>query len=217
MNEKEDGAFNVNPVKKYTSPKYPTYEDVHGDLTLLKKLPSRWKKNAKVLACLGLIGTFALAGHEIFFATGHEIHHGGEGFSPVYVVYLTEQETLSIIRAEAEAAGLRLNSVPPDYTVNTSSGAIVRLNLFDEEKNVAISLIPVSWGGQRSHSSSIERVTERFAEHNKDISVSLFDTPARAADIGFGTRFIERRALRAEFTEQVREFIEALREQGILQ
>ena len=220
---KENDTFSVTPVKKYTSPKYPTYDDARDNSTLLKKLPSRWKKNAKVLACLGLIGTFALVSNaepltggteangygesnayylkpaDDFFDVTVRLHGGGSGVSPFYVVYLTEQEALNIIRAEAEAAGLRLNSVPPDYTVDIGPIGLrtavvppgytvdtvdigplldqlwerrvinIGLDLFDEENDIAIAFVHEVSGLQRGWN-----ITELFASHNNDITVGLF-------------------------------------------
>ncbi|MCL2158340.1 MAG: hypothetical protein FWH48_02915, partial [Oscillospiraceae bacterium] len=44
----------VTPVKKYAPPKYPTQKEAALAPELLRKLPSRWKKNAAVAAMLGL-------------------------------------------------------------------------------------------------------------------------------------------------------------------
>jgi len=263
---KENDTFSVTPIRKYKSPQYPTYDDARGDSKLLKKLPSRWKKNAKVLACLGLIGTFALVSHAESLAGDAEangygennayylkagggsfdvtvrMHHGGAGF-PFYVVYLTEQEALNIIRTEAEAAGLRFDSVPPDYTVNIMRailgdnardrpGMDIRLDLFDEEKNVAFVYLD---GGPLRHlfqrrlairpliENPERQITEGFAEHNEDISVGVFidrGTWPRGklvdGKLTDETRTETGRILAENLTAQVREFIESLRAQGIL-
>lgn len=59
---KNDNILGVNPVEKYSPPKYPAYTDTGKNPALLKKLPSRWQRNAKVLACIGLMSTIALSG-----------------------------------------------------------------------------------------------------------------------------------------------------------
>jgi len=118
------------PVKNYTPPKLPTLEEA-GSTPLLKALPSRWKKNAAVITCLGLAGVFALSGcgriigdrpHHggfviapfyIAHPTESEVtetgyHHGGDSYAPFYVTNLTEQEILSQIQTQLETADLEL-------------------------------------------------------------------------------------------------------------
>jgi len=46
----------VKPVKKYAPPKYPTIESAKSNPELLRKLPTRWQKNAAVVAAAGLFG-----------------------------------------------------------------------------------------------------------------------------------------------------------------
>jgi len=53
--------ISITPVKKYAAPKYPTKTDAKRSPDLLRKLPSRWEKNAKVVAAMGLIGAMTLA------------------------------------------------------------------------------------------------------------------------------------------------------------
>jgi hypothetical protein len=177
INKQNEQELRISPAKKYNTPKYPVYTEVRANPVLLKKLPSRWQKNAAVIACIGLMGTYALAGcaapqdnaavppYPPYYADGGSggiiteqytreadreldlvirTHHGGGGAGPFYVVYLTEQEALSIIRAQAEAAGLRFNAAPPDYTVDALSmlrGIEIGIDLFDGEKGVALALI----------------------------------------------------------------------------
>ncbi|MCL2447048.1 MAG: hypothetical protein FWD06_09815 [Oscillospiraceae bacterium] len=77
--------------------------------------------------------------------------HGGGGGSAFYVVHLTEQEMYHIVRTELEAAGLRL--VPARFAAQnrmlnavpvTGALPIVRINMFDTRRRVAVALIP--WG-----------------------------------------------------------------------
>ena len=83
-----DSPLTIIPMSNYIPPKLPNLQTAKSNPALLKKLPSRWQKNATVIACIGIIGTMTLAG----CAQGRP-HHGGEGVSPFYVVYPTEQET----------------------------------------------------------------------------------------------------------------------------
>jgi len=53
--------ISVAPVKKYAAPKYPTQTDAKFSPNLLRKLPSRWEKNAVVVAAVGMLGMMTLA------------------------------------------------------------------------------------------------------------------------------------------------------------
>ncbi|MCL2377005.1 MAG: copper amine oxidase N-terminal domain-containing protein [Defluviitaleaceae bacterium] len=55
-----DFDLQISPVTDYKAPEIPMFGDNNSDI--LKKLPSRWQKNAKVIASLGLAGLFALSG-----------------------------------------------------------------------------------------------------------------------------------------------------------
>jgi len=87
-----DDLLALSPAKKYTPPKLPTLRDARDNPALLKKLPSRWQNNVKVIACIGLIG----AGTITFSAYAGGLlserpHHGGTD-TPIYITRLTEQE-----------------------------------------------------------------------------------------------------------------------------
>jgi len=117
------------------------------------------------------------------------IHTGGAGAGPFYIVHLTEQEALSIIRAQLEAAGLNLSSPPLGYTVSESENfqfwgaesGYFGLDLYDEENGVAISHITWEENNQPffSHGGNwlANNVTEAFAEQMNDISVGVFFNP----------------------------------------
>ena len=154
----DSGALRIKPVKKHVAPGYPSYATAGANPALLEKLPSRWQENAKVLACVGMVGTFVVANAQTNNLTNvsssvttnaptnvtanvstntiinipvgimtnavtkitsdnakvkQHFHHGGTGFtSSFYVVYLTEQEALSIIQTEAKEAGIALSTTP---------------------------------------------------------------------------------------------------------
>ncbi|MCL2408915.1 MAG: hypothetical protein FWC96_04780 [Oscillospiraceae bacterium] len=61
MNNNRDDLQGVTPVANYEAPKIPTLSDTRSNPTLLKKLPLRWRKNAAVITCIGIIGVSALA------------------------------------------------------------------------------------------------------------------------------------------------------------
>ena len=127
----DNNDLQAHPVETYTPPNIPTLDDAQ-DTQLLKTLPSRWKKNTAVLACLGFAGVLGLAGYTALHnrrpnmpyylvqeypydaamaniqAAELElrVHWGGFGSGPFYVVHITENEVLAFVRARLEAAGL---------------------------------------------------------------------------------------------------------------
>jgi len=133
-NNTRKNTITATPVKKYTSPKYPTQAESIRSPELLKKLPSRWQKNAAVIAAVGLLGTITLTSCGIFSSdingTNSDadllnvaplfIHGGGTGSIGCVMiappVFLSEQEAVAIIKSEAETAGLEFTAKPPDYT-----------------------------------------------------------------------------------------------------
>jgi len=164
----------MSPVETYKAPEIPKLGEHNPDL--LKKMPSRWQKRAKIITGLGLIGVLALSGcsnapreifpdgivHNLGYTQGSyrgyseadllvRLHTGGFG-SSFYMVHLTEQEAFGIIRARLEAAGLNFDATSPGYTVDLTNLLSRRdfdkisLDLFDAEKGVAIAYI--SWLGE---------------------------------------------------------------------
>ena len=60
-NKKQALDFIPTPVTKYQAPDFPTLEELGEQPDLLKQMPHRWKKNATILACLGLIAPLTLS------------------------------------------------------------------------------------------------------------------------------------------------------------
>ena len=176
--------LDVSPVEEYEAPDIPTFED--NNPAMLKKLPSRWKKNAKIIACVGIIGALTLlkgggmigwrraynANHHIIHNLGYthgshrgfsrdrllvRLHSGGMG-SSIYMVHLTEQEAFGILRARLEAAGLNFDAAPPWLG-------------FDQEQIVS-SYGFLSW---------------LFRDNNAGSTIDLFDT-----EKGVGITYISR-------------------------
>ena len=61
-NKKPTLDFIPTPVTNYQAPNIPTLDELSGQPDLLKQMPNRWKKNAAVLACVGLIAPLTLSG-----------------------------------------------------------------------------------------------------------------------------------------------------------
>ena len=56
----KDFELSICPVETYNAPEIPVFGSDNS--AILKKLPSRWQKNAKILACIGIVGTLTLSG-----------------------------------------------------------------------------------------------------------------------------------------------------------
>ena len=103
MSKNED--LRIAPLKNYAPLNIPTLAEA-GSQPTLKTLPARWKKNAAVMACLGL----GVVGAIMFSGCGEDSrqHHVGAAQAPSYVTQPTEQETLAQIQAQIEAAALEI-------------------------------------------------------------------------------------------------------------
>jgi len=88
-----DDLLSLTPVQSYAAPAIPTLSDTRANPALLKKLPSRWQKNAAVITCIGLAGTLTLSA----CANLGRPYAGAEGETTSYVTQITEQETSSEI------------------------------------------------------------------------------------------------------------------------
>ena len=271
---KHTDLSSLTPAKAYTAPEYPTLTDTHDNPAQLKKLPSRWKKNAAVIACIGLLGVSTLAGcfapeslynkygnykeHYAAYSTYNNIdnkeengaetevyngftdfdisvriHGGGDGTPAVYVAYLTEQEALGIIRAQLEAAGLTFGATPPGYRAEEEFWFDFGLDLYDEEKGVAVALVEDRCFGWWCCCYT-ERITESFAEQT-DMPIGIIPNPYEVLSDSRQPAFwwpedgeewvygydpeqaaAAGTSLYRQLSAQVQAFIELLREQGIL-
>ena len=263
----ENDQLKIQPIESYTAPKIPTFGEDNS--AMLKKLPSRWKTNAKVLACIGIMGTVTLAGclqnstasntqntcdptynGQIDYAgyTQDELvlrmHTGGGGAGPFYVVHLTEQEALGIIRQRLEDAGLNFNFAIPDFTVDWEWGdwgPNLGVDLFDCERNVAVTNI--SWNDNNipffSHGGNwlADEAARIFEEQFGDVSFGVFFNPSRSLgmardwiwhddenweEVVYDPPSAETKALAREFlverlTFQTQAFIDRLRADGIIE
>ena len=233
----KDFELSIKAVEIYNAPEILTLSG--NSQPLLKKLPKRWQKNAKVIACFGVIGTLTLSGGIHPFSqnsttnlinaqasySGYDesdlvirLHSGGAG-SSFYVVHLTEQEALGIIRARLEAAGLDFSATPPNYTIGDESPFgwwdNIGLDLFDEQKGVAIAKL--SWEESNRPFSSRGRgfaalVEEEFAAQTDDFITAAFYNPDKF--LGSAWRFDDDEIVRvepptiAELEEETRPLLE---------
>jgi len=231
MKNKNDYLLDLKPVKKYKIPKYPVYMQAYDNPDLLKKLPSRWENNAKVIGCLSVLGALTLTGCPPFFGGGGGgggvspcskcgfSHHGGSGGAPIYVIYLTEQEALSLIREKAGTEGINFNSEPPDYKVTIWNHQEIGLDLYDEEKNAAVALVGPKESGWQWCVVSKDMAAEarkEFAKLETGTTIGVLHNPEKPH--GFGepsAKEVEdaEKILRDQLMSQVIEFIQQLQNQ----
>jgi len=257
--------FNMAPVKNYTTPNLPTLAESKNDTTMLKKLPNRWTKKAKVIARFAFVGTIAFAGCGQTHGNAeppppteqvepalqealqsqldaiklhYRTHYGGAGGGPFYVVHITEQEALGIIRAKLEVAGLQLDATPPNNTVEFGWAGDIVLDLFDEEKGVAVSHLTWEINNQAFFSFGggglARHVAEEFAAQDNNITVGAFFNPGEyinaslrwwdwedetylpTAEEVAQTQAELKETLVNQLDEQVQEFINLLTSQGLI-
>jgi len=109
----------VQPVRRYTDPRYPAASALDTHPELLRLLPRRWRSNSLVLAGLAATGGLLLAGCRPSWADTFKgelkvapifTHGDGRGaFGCVAVnppVFLSEEEARGVIIEEAKTAGI---------------------------------------------------------------------------------------------------------------
>jgi hypothetical protein len=254
--------INPQPVKSYTPPQIPTLEQIKNDSAFLKQMPIRWRKSAAVLAVASVIGTCSLMGLvgcgdsaaptaltgersdssvTIPTVTQEDLvfraHHGGSA-AAIYIVYMTEQEALGMIRSRLEAAGLRFGATPPDtVTITHEWGSEdVQPIFYDSERDVAIA--HSSWAYMKNHRETItlpdspflglfgipgtetnlrpngddEWIRHRIPPTPEWIGVPVSEPPETVETESARVRPI----LEADLNAQIDAFIELLQQEGIL-
>ena len=213
----KDNILCLEPLKQYAPPAYPTNMDAASNPALLKKLPSRWQKKAGIAAaCAGLAGTVVLSGCPF-------IHFGGSGGAPYYVVHLTEQEALNIIRPRLEAVGLDFTSVPPEssYLVYMIGYGVIGLELLDEDKGVGVTVLAEKSPGGECYGGTYysKEVEKAFSLLDPDLTVGVFYCPGEYYE---GSTLTDskseemKQSLEAHLSGQIDDFIELLQGKGIL-
>jgi len=203
MKTKKEHSLKITPVENYEKPPLPTLEETRDNPKILKELPSRWKRNKKIIACIGLAGALTLStciglsnndNNGVYFINPDReaqyrefdllvrLHTGGGG-STSYVVHLTEQEALNIILTHLEAAGLNFGDTPPGYFVDFGGWISnpIGIDLFDEQNGVAISRL--SWENSNIPFTGFERtfannVSSIFESMTNNITVGVFYSPS---------------------------------------
>jgi hypothetical protein len=94
-------------------------------------------------------------------------HYGGANSGPFYTVYFTEQEAFGFFRAVLEDAGLNFGDEPPAYTYHGMFDSEYGLDLFDAQRNVAITRVFDFYGYEID-------VAEALSQIANDITVGVF-------------------------------------------
>jgi len=136
---------------------------------------------------------------------------------PQYVVYLTEQETLGVIRAQLEEAGLNFDGEPPllqYYDEWLEENRLIQTALFDEQRRVAVLLQIMDEELWRPKNSLAFRLNQ---QHN-DLIIGGFDVPGRGFLATPSDEELEQaRGQNFErLAEDVQNFIRRLENEGIL-
>jgi len=235
----------LHPVSDYQPPKLPTMQEMQENPAPLKQMPNRWRKKAGALMCASFIGAAAMlsscaeleemypqwrsylearnnaeleieAEYNRFVLPPDRFHHGGSPSAPFYVAHLTETEVLDIIQTRLEAAGLNFSAIPQGHVLEQFESS-----LFDEENNIGI----VNLG---SDAFSAEFVLSDLSEETEGTVFGVFysqpktviDGPPPPPNPGMvarpGPREEARLTLVERLNNQIEDFIELLREKGIL-
>lgn len=169
----------VQPIRRYTSPRYPTASVLDAHPELLRLLPGRWRSNSLVLAGLAATGGLVLTGCRPSWAetfTGELkvapifTHGDGRGaFGCVAVnppVFLSEEEARSVIVEEAKAAGITFEAdvlALPEVRVpeTTENGSVLPGE--GEEARTRVRELRLD-GTDREHRISFEYVSREDFE-----------------------------------------------------
>jgi len=214
------------PMEDYQTPDLPTYQDTKPDIS--KKIPRRWKN--KAMAVTSLFSMTTLTGCSIYESLTtidsdpwetDWLHHGGAGGSPLYVAYLTEQEALGIIRAQLAEVGLKFEEPLQSYSVqiNWNTAEVI---LVHEEKDIRIAFVDRWWGWNNEEREMEERF--EFTENAIHQFADEFEINVNSVIFNFQdevwTRDDEsqrREEIEADLIQQVQDFINRLREDGIIE
>jgi len=245
----KDDLLKLAPVTEYAAPELPTLKEVNPEV--LVRVPKRWKSKAFTAATVGLFGMTALTGcsnnpteNAVFgrvpnysFLENRNfcwMHHGGSGGAPLYVAYLTEQEAISIIRAELERVGISFTKRESSYGIEIGDPDDwwgtnrVEVGLLNEVNNIALSVLNPGEYHIPFGRFDMEGITEQaevaFAEAYPHLSLGLFCNPGlwlggwswEEGSVSDEEKEEARVDLRSNLIAQTRLFIEHLRENGVL-
>jgi len=161
-------------------------------------------------------------------------HHGGEGYMPMYVAHFTEQEALSTILMEANAAGFNFIAAQSEHifplhiqdmwirTFEPNEALMyISVDYIDEEKGVAIAHIhdwmPELRGQQHAQhvfwnrNDVITITTDKLSTDGKEIIIAVFVNPQGHVVIdGFSPDNAEANVLdvKDQLTAQVHNFVQ---------
>jgi len=228
----------------YDTPKYPTLEESQSNSKLLRKLPSRWKKNAAVIACAGMLALGMLTACStpeppiplIWDAVYDDLqvgmHFGGRGGAPTYLVHLTENEAKAILLARMEQFGLKFSSNIPESAPSLDFGGyIFNLDLHNSYHNVGFLFLSrnseIGWpvlmtGATDSVRYSFERITDMpigvFYNGTLRLTIPNIYTqrPNTPQEFTQEEKEQHREELRRRMVEQADDFIAELRTRGIV-
>jgi len=172
MKHKHNDLNGLSPVKQYNSPQIPTL----ADKPKLVKLPSRWQKNAAVVACIGIVGGMTLASCATTPHDDNWFHNGGGPIAPYYVTRPTEQETT----ITGEAIEETTTEVHTTTAMTTTLQAVTTQETTLAATDHSEFDLRVHFGGSGAGPQYVVHFTEQEA-------FGIIRTQLEAAGLNFGT------------------------------
>ena len=169
----------INPVESYEAPQIPTFGEAHNNPVLLKKLPSRWQKNAKVIAGIGLMGSMMFSGYTYSFAQNTVVYNSGYSNHTGEIVVLLngtpiafdvapiiiDDSTMVPFRAIFEALGMEVDW-NPDTRTAIGIGENIRIELPLDSRIAFVNAEPVELDVPAQLRNNITLVPMRFVAEN---------------------------------------------------
>jgi len=242
----KDDLLTLIPMEDYTKPEFPTLEEGSSDLLKKIPARWKNKAiAATVMGLLGTTTLASCANTSQSEVSSWSIledpqycwmHHGGGGGAPLYVAYLTEQEAIGIVRAELESAGIEFTENVASHSIeidDTEEGGLIHhieTSLFNEAHSIAISFVNSDafhipfWRFEMDDVP--QRIEAEFEENHPHLAMGLFCNPTSWIGWWYGEdedavtdEEIEeaRERLEANLVAQTQEFINHLREEGVIE
>ena len=186
MKKYDKDLTTISPAENYTPPELPMLEDVRKDPMFLKTLPQRWKNNAKILTCMGLIGVGVLTLSSCDYLLDNLTHNGGDGGAPIYVTHPTEQDVEAFIPTQIVTKELEFRAhyggsgAGPFYVVHMTEQeamSVIRSQL--EIAGLRFDAIPPAYTVTQS---------DTLGHWETDFNIDLFDADRGVAIVNIGNR-----------------------------
>ena len=211
MNKNKGDLSGLNPVDSYDPPRLPSLEDARKNPALLKKLPTRWQNNTRVITCMGLIGVSLLSltacPFEDFIKDDNDdrAHHGGAGGIPVYVDRDTEQDHSDYIPEPIITEDLELRA----HHGGSGAGPFYVI-YFTEQEAMSIIRFMLETAGLRLNATpprtTVEVIVDDFHMQTANFGIDLFDDSKGVGVVYAGTNRLIAENIADEFEQKENRF-----------